>query len=95
MIRVTLRNDSLVIDGHAGYARKGSDIVCAAVSALTETAELAIESLTHSGIDTIKADGYVYMNLKGLDSRGRTIIDALILGLSALAETYPEFVCMQ
>lgn len=95
MIRVTLRNDSLVVEGHAGYARVGSDIVCAGVSALVETAKLSIASLTHSGIDIIDADGYIWMGLRGLDDRGRVIVDALVLGLSAIAESYPEYICMQ
>ena len=34
MIRVTCEPRRVVLEGHAGYAPKGSDIVCAAVSML-------------------------------------------------------------
>ena len=33
--------------GHSGYAESGSDIVCAAVSALTQTCELGLEEVLH------------------------------------------------
>ena len=40
MIHITIKYDEwfdIQIEGHAGYAEKGKDIVCAAVSALYQT----------------------------------------------------------
>ena len=34
MIRVQFCSNSVTMEGHAGYGKKGSDIVCAAVSTL-------------------------------------------------------------
>lgn len=49
MIEIRIRRDSgrLVIDasGHAQAAPKGQDIVCAAVSAILETARLGLEAV--------------------------------------------------
>lgn len=46
MIAVSVRLDGITIDGHAGYAEAGKDIVCAGVTALTENLIDSIESLT-------------------------------------------------
>ena len=48
MIRIKMEKDrqgrlcGFIVEGHADYAEEGSDIVCAAVSALTQTALLGI-----------------------------------------------------
>lgn len=52
MIKVNVKMNSgdIVIDvkGHAGYAPHGQDIVCAAVSAILQTAVLGIESIAET-----------------------------------------------
>lgn len=49
MIRVNAKLESgdIIIDvkGHSGYAPHGQDIVCAAVSAILQTAVLGLESI--------------------------------------------------
>ena len=37
LIEVKIRENEIIIFGHAGYAEPGKDIVCAGVTALTET----------------------------------------------------------
>ena len=51
MIVVKIRENSLIIDGHAGYEEKGKDIVCAGVDALTQTLVKSIEDLTEDKIE--------------------------------------------
>ncbi len=46
LIVVKIRENRLTIEGHAGYAEPGKDIVCAGVTALTQTA-----SKIHRGFD--------------------------------------------
>ena len=36
MIVVTITQTGLTVEGHAGYAKTGNDIICAAVSALAQ-----------------------------------------------------------
>ncbi|MCI7181565.1 MAG: ribosomal-processing cysteine protease Prp [Schaedlerella sp.] len=43
MIEVIVHQDGIKISGHAGYAPQGQDIVCAAVSAITQTLIKSIE----------------------------------------------------
>lgn len=42
MITVKITDNSIKIEGHADYAPNGSDIVCAAVSAILQSAQLGI-----------------------------------------------------
>ena len=44
MIRISITETAVVVEGHAGYDKPGKDIVCAAVSTL---AQVLAESLKH------------------------------------------------
>lgn len=46
MINVTIEQEKITASGHAGYAPKGQDIVCAAFSVLSLTLERAVDTLT-------------------------------------------------
>ena len=46
MIEVRIRPERIEISGHAGYAEYGKDIVCAGVTALTQTLIQSIDDLT-------------------------------------------------
>ena len=50
MIAVTIKPDGLTVDGHAGYAETGNDIICAAVSALAQGLVHSLEALTDDKI---------------------------------------------
>lgn len=91
MIRITAGREKITISGHAGYAPKGQDIVCAAVSALTENLKLGIERLTHARVGFLDAENYTIVP-HFLDDAGTLLLSSYILGLSAIAETYPQYV---
>ena len=59
MIVVKIRENSLSIDGHAGYAEVGKDIVCAAVSALAQGLLHSLDALTDDEISTEAESGHV------------------------------------
>ena len=50
VITVTITENGLTIDGHAGYAEIGKDIVCAAVSSLTQGLIHSLKALTDDEI---------------------------------------------
>ena len=62
MIAVSVRKDGIKVSGHANYGHDGYDIVCAGVTALTQTLVKSIEDLTDDEIgyeiSTGKADIY-------------------------------------
>ena len=59
MIEVRIRPERIEISGHAGYAEPGKDIVCAAVTALTQTLIQSIENLTDDKIECRISPGKV------------------------------------
>lgn len=106
MIRITVTLDEnervreLLIKGHAGYDEYGRDIVCAAVSALAETAVLGLERVAEVRIFPVKKEGYFYVALPeeaGEDElyKAFVILDTTVLGLEDIARTYPAYVKLE
>lgn len=101
MIRVTIYQNSkqrilgFHVQGHAGYAESGSDIVCAAVSVLTQNAVNSIEQFTKD-IFTIKVDeklGKLYFKIDADYSKEtELLLNSLILGLQGIEEEYMEYI---
>lgn len=89
------RINGFTCSGHAGYAEKGTDIVCAAVSALTQSAILAMERLV--GIDLkLKVDsktGFLdcsWVNIPKKAEQTELIIKMVALGLAEIQKQYPD-----
>ena len=91
-VRVKKENGNYVFfksRGHAGYAEEGSDIVCAAVSALIITTENALDKLTVQEYDLLEDDGYVSIRFRnGNTPECRLLMDSLILGLKEIEKNY-------
>lgn len=80
------------IEGHAGYAEPGKDIVCAGASALTNTVLCAAQE--YNGVSSPVKDGIVIGLSPRLWQRGRArrLMDSLVDGYRVLAHQYPEYV---
>ena len=92
MIVVSVRLDGITIDGHAGYAESGKDIVCAGVTALTENLIGSIESLTKDEIQYEISPGRVDMHYKDLSEDGKLLIDSFFFGICSIEQDFPEHV---
>lgn len=86
-------------DGHTNYGVDGEDIVCAAVSAITQTAVIGIlmKAQVQAKITRDDKKGYLKLELPhGLSSTQRhncnIILDTMVLGLADLAENYSDFI---
>ena len=81
-----------VCAGHAGYAEAGEDIVCAAVSALTESCLNAIEAVAGVRPVVRMGQGFLAATLpRGTDSRdANTLLNGLQVGLRGIAAQYPQ-----
>lgn len=84
------------VEGHAGYARKGEDIVCSAVSALAYTAVGSLMNMA-GGCDYEEKDGFMKIRIKDRRSEKETISSEIILntifiGFMQLMESYKKFV---
>ena len=95
MIRATRQDYHLAVDGHAGFAAVGTDIVCAAASTLFYT--LARE-LDYRKIEfTMTEDAATGAEIVAYPPDGFTldtdvVFETICTGYRMLAEEYPEHV---
>jgi uncharacterized protein YsxB (DUF464 family) len=89
MIEIS-RKGGVSVLGHAGYAEPGHDIVCAGVSALVQTLIQSIEELTSDVIKYDMTPGAVHIYYGDLSERARLLVDSFFVGVSMIAEEYPE-----
>lgn len=80
------------VRGHAGLAPRGRDIVCAAVSALTQAAVTGLEE--HLGLHprVRVGGGRLECDLapgEEVDPRVQAILDTMVLGLRGVAQGQP------
>ncbi|MBO5197568.1 MAG: ribosomal-processing cysteine protease Prp [Lachnospiraceae bacterium] len=79
------------VSGHAGFARRGSDIVCAAASVLVLNTINAVESFTE---DTFQYEedeekGLIdFRILSDMTPETELLLKTLMLGLSGIQEEY-------
>lgn len=95
MINVTIEQGKITASGHAGYAPKGYDIVCAAFSVLSLTLDTAVKKFTDDNIEIVLESGRMKAQWQQVSPKGQLLIDAYIEGVKALAENYPEYITVQ
>ena len=86
----------ICMEGHAGYAEYGQDIVCAAASALFINTVNAIETFTDDDFtvdqDT-KTDRVILQMTSSISGEAKLLIDSLLLGLQGIESEYgTEFI---
>ncbi|HZW82957.1 MAG TPA: ribosomal-processing cysteine protease Prp [Candidatus Deferrimicrobium sp.] len=84
---------SFRVEGHAGYAVSGNDIVCAAISTLTICAVNGLEQYLSSPPQSEVKDGFLECTVPQLQSEtdrlsARVILGTMMLGLEQIRMTY-------
>lgn len=84
---------SIQIVGHADYAEKGKDIVCAGISTLAftfiEMLDKHPDMFTQYGYES--SDGVMKIHFKYINKNFlQPVISTIMCGFSMLADTYPE-----
>ena len=87
MIKVILTKkddnvNKVIINGHAGYDDFGKDIVCAAVSSLTQGLIHSLKALTDDEISYRVASGHAEIMYKDLSERGKLLVDSFFIAVS-------------
>ena len=105
MIKVTFTESgnklSLRLEGHAGYAEHGKDIVCASASILAYTVAQIVTDAEHNG--WLKAPPIVQMDngdtvisCEAIDAESYVVMKAMfsfaVRGYALLAQNYPQYV---
>ena len=83
--------------GHSGYAEEGSDIVCAAISALTQGAVIGLKEVIGLEIALDISDGYMYCMLTKKISAAQQhdaelILNTMAASIASLAETNGDYI---
>lgn len=88
MINISLTSRGFSVRGHAMHGRKGYDIVCSAVSALTQTFAEAIEVECKGSVNDY---GGVYsVEVRKPTEESKMLIRALTRGLEHIERDYPK-----
>ena len=97
MIHATYDRDgrmhTLSVNGHAGYAKRGEDIVCAGVSAIVYSLVAWLENNSESEeyVSIDEHNGEVVIACEGDDNVASVFYMAAI-GIETISNTYPDHV---
>jgi uncharacterized protein YsxB (DUF464 family) len=92
MITVTKRRNGFTVEGHAGFAERGKDIVCAGVSTLAQTFIASVESLTDDRLDytIVEKNGFLDVEYRELTEKSKTLLASFFIGCQMVADEYPD-----
>jgi uncharacterized protein YsxB (DUF464 family) len=81
--------------GHAEYKKRGYDIVCAGISALTQTTVLALDKLLKIGVqvEANQKNGLLdcsWVNNSNAVEKSDLLVETMRLGLNEIHNLYPE-----
>lgn len=89
MIEVSTGLNRIHVSGHANTAPRGSDIVCAAVSALTLTLIRGLKEIAGTSLYESVEPGNICIEWQTMNDTGKALIDTWFLGICGVAENYP------
>ena len=79
--------------GHAKAGPYGEDIVCAAISMLSQTSLLGLHEVAQQSMEYRIEDGELDILLsEPITERGQTILETMLLGIKNVADQYSDFV---
>ncbi len=81
------------VEGHAGFAEKGKDIVCASVSTAILVSANLIEKLGQKeNIKVILKEGYFYLEVLEETKEIKAVYENLLYTLDELANDYSRYI---
>ena len=85
------------VSGHSGYAESGSDIVCAAVSAVVTMAEATINDVcgAKAKVRVKDADARITLTLPAScdeEESVQAVLAGMLLTLCSLRDDYPDYI---
>ena len=96
------RLDGFTVEGHSGYAREGSDIVCAAISAAVGLVECTVNEVLGlaAPVKMRQKAGFLSLKLPGglgdtNEAACQTLLTGLMVYLESLSEEYPDYLAVR
>jgi uncharacterized protein YsxB (DUF464 family) len=80
------------VEGHAGFAKHGKDIVCAGVSAIAQAALFGLKDILGDAVKSEISPGYLQVSVDerhASEEGPKAIFRTLELGLKAIEHSYP------
>ena len=77
--------------GHAGYAERGEDIVCAAISVLVINTINSLDQLASQKIKLVtnEEEGLIDCRIDGqINEKSKLLLDSMVLGLREIKKQY-------
>lgn len=85
------------VKGHTGYGARGQDIVCAAISVLSQTAVIGLEHFLTDKPQVVIDEGYLKCFLPASLSdeereQAQVILQTVLLGLESTKASYNQYI---
>jgi uncharacterized protein YsxB (DUF464 family) len=99
MINVSIKKNAqdlitgFSMSGHAGYSEYGSDVVCAAVSAIVINTINSIENFTSDRfyLNQDEKNGIIELNMTlPMSENASLLLNSMVLGLQGIIEEYTD-----
>ena len=94
VIQIYMDGSKILVEGHAGFAPPGQDIVCAAVSALVQTLVLSLDLLAPGEAAFHIESGKAVIQFQSHSEKSRLLVRSFFVGMEQIAAAYPENVSM-
>lgn len=94
MIQIYMDGYKIIVEGHAGFAPPGQDIVCAGVSALSQALVQALDVLAPGEAVFHIEPGKVVIQFQTHSEKSRLLARSFFIGTEMIAQAYPENVSL-
>jgi uncharacterized protein len=88
--KIANRIKKMEIKGHAGFADKDNDIVCAGISSVSVGLLNAIDELTDQSCDIVCDDNYIRIVVLNDDDVIQTILSVGLIQLKTIEDQFPQ-----
>jgi len=89
MTTIEIGTDYIHVFGHSGYAEEGKDIVCAAISVLTESLDRYLKT-TENDVSSVEDIGDYTIFFNELNDIGGALISEYIKMADEICKQYPD-----
>lgn len=90
MTTIGISDDWIIVKGHSGYAEFGKDIVCAAISVLSEATYNYLVATGNKVAVLDDEDGLYVIRIDKLNESGKNILKSFKEMVDDIASQYPE-----
>ncbi|MBR1376602.1 MAG: ribosomal-processing cysteine protease Prp [Bacilli bacterium] len=90
MIKISIKDDEIIIKGHANFDDYGKDIVCASVSSIAITTINAIVEFDNTSIEVENDSGYLKIDILKHSKEIDILISNMIKLFKELESKYKE-----